>query len=123
MRLLIGLIVTTMASVLGAQTPGAAPGGQAAPPAGNAENGKKIYASYGCYQCHNYAANGGAAGPRLAPRPISFKEFIRYTRKPTGDMPPYTAKVVSDKEVADIYAFLLTIPAPPTADSIPILKR
>ena len=123
MRALIGLILMTMASVSGAQTPGAAPTGQAAPPAGNAENGKKIFASDGCYECHNYAANGGGAGPRLAPRPISFKEFTRYTRKPTGDMPPYTAKVVSDKEVADIYAFLLTIPAPPAAGSIAILKH
>jgi hypothetical protein len=37
-------------------------------------------------------------------------------------MPPYTAKIVSNKELADIYAFLLTIPAPPAADSILILK-
>jgi hypothetical protein len=38
-------------------------------------------------------------------------------------MPPYTSKVVSDQELADIYAFLLTIPAPPAADSVPILAR
>jgi len=38
-------------------------------------------------------------------------------------MPPYTAKVMSDKEVADIYAFLLTIPAPPAVSGIPLLNR
>jgi len=38
-------------------------------------------------------------------------------------MPPYTGKVVSDQEMADIYAFLLTIPAPPAANTIPILAR
>ena len=38
-------------------------------------------------------------------------------------MPPYTAKVVSDQELADIYAFLLTIPTPPAANTIPILAR
>jgi hypothetical protein len=38
-------------------------------------------------------------------------------------MPPYTAKVVSDQELADIYAFLVTIPAPPAANTIPILAR
>ena len=121
MRLSILLIVVTMASVSAAQTP-AAPGGQSAASAGNAENGRKIFTSYGCYQCHNYAAIGGVAGPRLARRLIAFQAFTRYVRKPTGEMPPYTAKVVSDKELADIYAFLLTMPAPPTADSISILK-
>jgi mono/diheme cytochrome c family protein len=121
MRLSILLMMMTMAAVSTAQTP-AAPGGQPAAPAGNAENGKKIYASYGCYQCHNYAANGGGAGPRLAPKPIAFEAFTRYVRKPGGEMPPYTAKVVSDKELADIYAFLRTIPEPPAAGSIPILK-
>jgi hypothetical protein len=48
--------------------------------------------------------------------------FIRYVRKPTGDKPPYTEKVVSDAELADIRAFLLTIPAPPAAAGISILK-
>jgi len=37
-------------------------------------------------------------------------------------MPPYTAKVVTDQDLADIYAFLLTIPQPPTIESVPILK-
>ena len=120
MRPLILLIVVTMASASAAQTP--AQSRQSAAPAGNAENGKKIYTSYGCYQCHNYAANGGGAGPRLAPKPIAFEAFTRQVRKPSNEMPPYTAKVVSDKELADIYAFLLTIPEPPAASSIPILK-
>jgi ubiquinol-cytochrome c reductase cytochrome c subunit len=120
-RLSILLMVMTMASVATAQTP-AAPGGQSGAPAGNAENGKKIYTSYGCYQCHNYAAHGGGAGPRLAPKPIPLDAFTRYVRKPTGEMPPYTTKIVSDKELADIYAFLRTIPEPPAASSIPLLK-
>jgi hypothetical protein len=37
-------------------------------------------------------------------------------------MPPYTAKVASDQDLADIYAFLLTIPAPPTVNTIPLLN-
>lgn len=107
----------------GAATNAPAPAGAAAQaPPGNAENGKKIYSSYGCYQCHGYAAQGGA-GARLAPRPIAFATFSRYVRRPTGQMPPYTAKVVSDQELADIYAFLVTIPAPPAANTIPILAR
>jgi ubiquinol-cytochrome c reductase cytochrome c subunit len=38
-------------------------------------------------------------------------------------MPPYTAKVVSDQELADIHAFLRAIPQPPAVDTIPILGR
>jgi hypothetical protein len=37
-------------------------------------------------------------------------------------MPPYTAKVVSEKELADIYAFLHTLPAPPPAKNVSLLE-
>jgi ubiquinol-cytochrome c reductase cytochrome c subunit len=122
MRLVValsGFLIT--ASVLGAQSPGPAPGAQGTP-SGSIEHGKKIYSSYGCYQCHGYEAQGGA-GPRLAPRPMLFVAFLKYVRLPTGQMPPYTSKVVSDQELADMYAFLLTIPEPPAVDTIPILAR
>jgi mono/diheme cytochrome c family protein len=114
--------VLTIASVLSAQTPAPAPGAGEAP-RGNAENGKKIFTTYGCYQCHNYAANGGGAGPRLAPRPISWSAFTAEVRKPRDEMPPYTAKMVSDQELADIYAFLRSIPEPPAVQSIPLLNN
>ena len=116
-----------IASVLGAQNRGAAPNQGGAPaanaPAGNAENGKKIFSSYGCYQCHGFVGQGGGAGARLAPRPISFAAFSKYVRQPADQMPPYTSKVVTDQELADIYAFLMTIPQPPAANSIPLLAR
>ena len=124
MRLLI--LLTLMASVLTAQTPAQVPN---AAPRGNAENGKKIYVTYGCYQCHGYAAHGGAGGdslrggPRIAPRPIAFPAFSKYVRQPTDQMPPYTQKLVSDQDLADIYAWLLTIPEPPPVSSIPQLKN
>jgi mono/diheme cytochrome c family protein len=92
------------------------------PPAGNVENGKKLYAQYGCYQCHGYAAQGGT-GPRVAPRPLAYPAFAKYVRQPTGEMPPYTVKVLSDPRLADIYAFLRSVPLPPSVDSIPLLKE
>ena len=108
----VAIVILLMATALWAQTPA---------PAGNAMNGAKIFISYGCYQCHGYAAQGGA-GARLAPKPIAFAAFTKYVRKPTQQMPPYTAKVVTDQELADIYAFLLTIPAPPDPNSITLMK-
>jgi cytochrome c553 len=38
-------------------------------------------------------------------------------------MPPYTAKVASDQDLADIRAFLATMPEPPPLKSIPILNQ
>jgi mono/diheme cytochrome c family protein len=121
-HLMIVLAVVTIASVLRAQTPAQPPNAQAAPE-GNAENGKKIFTSYGCYECHNYVANGGGAGPRLAPRPIAWAAFSALVRKPKDEMPPYTTKMITDKELADIYAFLRTIPEPPSVQSIPLLNN
>src|SRR6266540_157164 len=113
---LTGTVLT--ATFAGAQT--TAP---AAAPAGNADAGKKLFVSYGCYQCHGYEAQGSSAtGPRLGPRPIAFAAFARYVRQPTGQMPPYTAKVVSEADLANVYAFIQARPTPPSVQSIPLLK-
>jgi mono/diheme cytochrome c family protein len=71
----------------------AAPAGQAsqAAPAGNAETGKKLWTSVGCWQCHGYEGQGGAAGPRLAPRPLPWAALRGYVRRPANQM-PYTER-------------------------------
>ena len=92
-------------------------------PAGNAESGKRIFAKNGCYECHGREGQGSnMTGPRIAPDPVPFDVLARYVRKPTGEMPPYTAKVVSDQELADIYAFLQSRPHPVAAKNNPLLK-
>ena len=74
-------------------------------PGGDAAKGKILYVKDGCYECHGTVGQGGT-GPRIAPRTGS----IAYIRKPAGQMPPYTAKVLPDSDVADLLAYLLTIP-------------
>ena len=92
-------------------------------PRGNTENGKVLFAKIGCYQCHGHEGQGAAAtGPRLNQNPITYARFVSYLRKPTGEMPPYTAKVVSDQQAADLYAYLQLLPKPPAVETIPILK-
>jgi mono/diheme cytochrome c family protein len=101
----------------------AAAAAQTPAPAGDAKNGKKLFAADGCYQCHGYEAQGATpTGPRLGPKPIAFAQFQKYVRQPTGQMPPYTVKSIPDKDLADIYAFLQSLPSPPAAESIPLLK-
>src|SRR5437868_3024896 len=101
MRASLAFVLIAVAGLSAAQPPA----GGARAPAGNADNGKKIFVSYGCYQCHNYAANGGNAGPKLAPNPIAFAAFMRQLRKPRTEMPPYTAKVVTDQEVTTLAVY------------------
>ena len=96
-------------------------GGQTAP-AGNADKGKQLFTNYGCYQCHGREAQGGAGGPRIGPNPIPLLALTRYVRQPGGQMPPYTEKVVSDAELADIYAFLQSRAQPKPAREIPLLN-
>ena len=105
-----------------AQTPSAPPKAGSAP-AGDVKNGEKLFVSYGCYSCHGRHAEGSSAtGPRLGPNAVTLGLLQKYIRQPTGQMPPYTTKVVSDADLVDIFAFLQSLPQPPKVDSIPELK-
>jgi mono/diheme cytochrome c family protein len=94
-----------------------------APAPGNAANGTILYVTTGCYECHNRDGSGGGAGPRLAPNPLAWGPFSHQVRSPSNAMPPYTTKVLSDSQLADIYAFVQTIPTPPALSSIPLLQQ
>ena len=95
----------------------------AAPPRGNVETGKVLYTKIGCYQCHGIEGQGAVTGPRLNQNPITYTRFVSYIRKPAGEMPPYTAKVVSDQQAADLFAYMQSLPKPPAVESIPLLKQ
>lgn len=94
-----------------------------AAPSGDVKQGEKLYMTVGCQECHGRVAQGSVfSGPRLAPGPVPFQAFVHQLREPRSDMPPYEAVVLSDKDAADIYAFLGTIPKPPDPKSIPLLS-
>jgi len=113
------LAVTLLAIALGMHMPAAA---QSAP-AGNGANGKRVFEKDGCYECHGYAGQGGRDGARLAATSMPAPAFVRYVRRPAGAMPAFTSRVLSDQELADIYAYLKSIPAAKSADEIPLLRR
>ena len=76
------------------------------------ERGRIVYERVGCYECHGYAGQGGAAGPRIAAIGWPYAAFAAYVRHPAREMPPFTAKVLSDADLAAIYAFVRSLPAP-----------
>jgi mono/diheme cytochrome c family protein len=73
-----------------------AAGQNAKAPAGNRENGKKLYADNACYACHGDLAEGGS-GPRLGPMAIPFPDFLERIRRPTDVMPPFDENMISDE--------------------------
>jgi len=90
-------------------------------PGGSVEAGRRVFAANGCYSCHANEAQGGMHGPRLGPDPISFARFSWYVRHPSRTMPPYSPVVMSDDDLANVYAFLAAQPEPPPLDEIPLL--
>jgi mono/diheme cytochrome c family protein len=96
---------------------------QASTASGNAAHGKTLYRETGCYQCHGLAGQGALmTGPRVSRTELPFDGFLNQLRHPVNQMPPYEAAIVSDRDAADIYAYLRQMPPPPEANSIPLLK-
>ena len=96
---------------------------QQSTPAGSAQNGKRLYERDGCWECHGWAGQGGRDGARLADTALTTAQLTRYVRKPTGAMPAYIDKVVTDQELADIWAYLKSMPTPKPAKDIPLLNE
>jgi ubiquinol-cytochrome c reductase cytochrome c subunit len=97
---------------------------QDAKPPGEAANGQRIYLADGCDLCHGTVGQGGrGTGPHLAPNPLPYEAFAGQVRRPTNAMPAYTTVVLSDRDLADIYAYLLTIPSLPDPKSAAILDN
>ena len=92
-------------------------------PAGNADNGKRLFLRDGCWECHGYAGQGGRDGARIAATALNAQGLIRYVRRPAGAMPAFTVKVATDQELTDIWAYLKTLPAPKPAKDIPLLNQ
>ena len=91
-------------------------------PKGDVANGKKLFETIGCFECHGYAGQGGGAGPKLI-NPPAWEAFIVQVRTPRNVMPPFTAKVLTDQQAADIYSYISTFPKPPDPKTIPLLQN
>jgi ubiquinol-cytochrome c reductase cytochrome c subunit len=91
--------------------------------AASAENGKQVFMRAGCWQCHGTVGQGGAAGPKLAPDPLPFDALSSFVRTTNRQMPAYRKQVLSDADLADLYAYLQSIPKGPDAKTIPLLNQ
>jgi len=91
---------------------------------GDAANGKRVFLADGCFYCHGTTgAGGGNAGPRLAPNPLPLAGVTAKLRTASGRMPVYSPAVLKDSEIADIVAYLQSIPKGKDAKDIPLLNH
>jgi ubiquinol-cytochrome c reductase cytochrome c subunit len=87
-----------------------------------ADQGKQAYVKNGCWGCHGFVGQGGIAGPKLAPDPKPIEYIDAFVRNTRGTMPPYSEKILSKKDLADIHTYLKSIPKGPDYKSIPLLN-
>ena len=92
-------------------------------PAADAMKGKQTFVRVGCFECHGHVGQGGVAGLKLTPDPMPFDAFANFVRTTSGQMPRYSTRILSDDDLADIYAYLASVPKPPDPKSIPALSR
>jgi mono/diheme cytochrome c family protein len=95
-------------------------------PAGDPANGKRLYLADGCCECHGRAGQGGNFNyptPALAQIALPVESFVAFLREAPNDMPSFSEQVLSDKDAADIHAFLSSLPGPRDAKDIRILNQ
>jgi mono/diheme cytochrome c family protein len=118
----IALTAAALAAALGVCAPVQA---QDAPP-GDAANGKRLFLTDGCFTCHGRSGQGGAyngPAPILAKTALPFDGFKGQVRNPVNDMPAFSDALLSDKDIADIYAFVQSLPGRGSAKDIAILNN
>jgi len=91
--------------------------------AASMEKGRAAYVAHGCWQCHGFVGQGGITGPKLAPDPIPMEAFAAFMRTTDRAMPPYSETILSNNDLADIHAYLESIPKGPDYRAIPLLNQ
>jgi len=94
--------------------------------AADAAKGKVAYMKYGCWQCHGTEGQGSLITSNnkvLAPDPLPYEAFAAFVRSTSRAMPPYSQQALPDADLADIHAYLASIPQPKDSKSIPLLSR
>jgi mono/diheme cytochrome c family protein len=98
---------------------------QDAPP-GDAANGKRLFLTDGCFTCHGRSGQGGGYNgpvPILAKTALPFDGFKGQIRNPANEMPAFSDALLSDKDIADIYAFVQSLPGRGSPKDIAILNN
>jgi len=115
MKLSIRILILMAALTLGALSASAQ---------GDAKAGADHWMKYTCYGCHGFSGQNGP-GMRLVPMKMTVENFTKMVRNPSAPnrMSPYSEKNLTDAQVANIWAYLKTLPDAPPAKDIPLLQQ
>ena len=92
------------------------------PVVGDAARGEPLFAdTFNCYACHGFDAQSGER--RLVPLNYTQEGFITFVQNsPLPNMPAFPD--ASPQQLADIYAYIRTIPADaPPLNELPLLRE
>ena len=93
---------------------------------GDPVNGKRVYLADGCFLCHGRSGQGGTfnyPAPPIAQVEMPVEAFVAFLRESPRDMPTYAASVLSDKDAADIHAYLRSLPGRKPVRDFPLLNQ
>jgi mono/diheme cytochrome c family protein len=93
---------------------------------GSPEKGKIAMIKHGCSQCHGTIGQGSvitSAGKVLTNTALPLEAFQAFVRTTNRAMPPYSEKILSNEDLADIYAYLQSIPKAADYKTIPLLNQ
>ena len=76
---------------------------------GDSAAGKKAWDARRCLNCHGKTGQGGY-GPDLAGRQLTFAQYKHAVRKPWGMMPTFSEAQISDRDLANVRAYLTGLP-------------
>ncbi|HEV2550981.1 MAG TPA: cytochrome c [Stellaceae bacterium] len=125
MRAALRLFVLVAVAVV-ATTVSTSPRAQNQAPHGDPGSGKRLYLADGCFECHGRVGQGGAflgPAPMLARTQLPYEAFAQQVREPSNNMPAYVEGVLPDHDLADIYAYVQSLPGPGDAKDLPALLR
>jgi mono/diheme cytochrome c family protein len=83
---------------------------------GDAAQGRSLWLRSACVGCHGPNGEGSRAGPALANTPLTLREVIDITRRGGPGMPAYSASLISDEDLQDMYAWFQAPVLVPTAE-------
>ena len=94
--------------------------------------GERLFLDIGCYSCHGYNGTGrvplSTETSGLLGSETAFLAYMRLRGEkaqlyPSREMPHYGTEVISDGELLDLYAYLVSLDDdPPALEDIPVLQ-
>jgi cytochrome c551/c552 len=103
-KLLVTICMVVSVVILGDQ-PAFSQGG------GDSTKGKAFWQGFNCKMCHGPNGEGKYGGPRAGDGKKA-EDWIKQVRTPIENMPNYSAAQVNDADLADMWAYMQTLPKP-----------